>query len=320
MIVQILGSGAGGGVPQWNCHCANCAAARQIDGRVIPRTQSSAAISADGDHWFLLNVSADVRAQINASENLWPPADQPRGTAIAGCLLTDAEIDHTSGLLQLREGCRFPIYSTALVRQWLEHDLPFVPVLQHFAPRDWTSFNPDAPTELKLPDGQPSGLEVTLLPVGEDVPRYVQKHDASQQGSIVALAIRNQESHQTVIYAPGVASLTNELRRAAESADMILIDGTFWSDDEPQKTGIRDTTARHMGHLPVSGPDGTLEWLARQPATHRIYVHINNTNPMLVEDGPERQQVNECGIHVAQDGDQFSVSPAASTTQQDCPT
>ena len=317
MIVQILGSGAGGGVPQWNCHCVNCAAARQIDGRVIPRTQSSAAISSDGDHWFLLNVSADVRAQINASENLWPPDDQPRGTAIAGCLLTDAEIDHTSGLLQLREGCRFPIYSTALVRQWLEHDLPFAPVLQHFAPRDWTSFNPEAPTELTLPDGRPSGLDVTLLRVGEDVPRYVQNHDASQQGSIVALAIRNQESNQTVIYAPGVASLTSELRTAAESADMILIDGTFWSDDEPQTTGIRATTARHMGHLPVSGPEGTLDWLARQPAVHRIYVHINNTNPMLVEDGPERQQVNACGIHVAQDGDQFSLSPAAYTKQQD---
>lgn len=317
MIVQILGSGAGGGVPQWNCHCVNCAAARQTDGRVIPRTQSSAAISADGDHWFLLNVSADVRAQINASENLWPPNDQPRGTAIAGCLLTDAEIDHTSGLLQLREGCRFPIYSTALVRQWLAEDLPLARILQHFAPRDWTIMDPQAPTELSLPNGQPSGLEVVLLDVGEDVPRYVQNHTATQQGSIVALVIRDQATGQTVVYAPGVASLTSALVKAAAAADMILIDGTFWTDDEPQRTGIRATTARQMGHVPVSGPAGTLDWLARQPALHRVYVHINNTNPMLIEGGPERQQVNACGIRVAQDGDQFSLPPAENTHRQE---
>ncbi|MEE3373048.1 MAG: pyrroloquinoline quinone biosynthesis protein PqqB [Planctomycetota bacterium] len=320
MIVQILGSGAGGGVPQWNCHCVNCAAARQPDGRVIPRTQSSAAISADGDHWFLLNVSADVRAQINASENLWPPEDQHRGTAIAGCLLTDAEIDHTSGLLQLREGCRFPIYSTSLVRQWLELDLPLSRILQHFAPRDWTILDPQAPTELKLPNGRASGLEVGLLNVGEDIPRYVQHHAASPQGSIVALAIRDQMHGHMVVYAPGVASLTPSLVNAAAQADIILIDGTFWSDDEPRRTGIRDTTACQMGHLPVSGPTGTLDWLADQPAAHRVYVHINNTNPMLIEDGPERQQVNARGIRVAQDGDLFSLLPADNNKPQESTT
>ena len=319
MIVQILGSSAGGGVPQWNCHCVNCAAARQPDGRVLPRTQSSAAISADGEHWFLLNVSADVRAQINASESLWPPTGQPRGTAIAGCLLTDAEIDHTSGLLQLREGCRFPIYSTALVRQWLEQDLPLSPILHHFAQRDWTLLDLYAPTDLYLPSGRSSGLEVTLLDVGEDIPRYVQSPPASPQGSIVALAIRDRMRGHTVVYAPGVASLTPSLVNAAAAADIILIDGTFWSDDEPQRTGIRDTTAHQMGHVPVNGPGGTLDWLADQPAAHRVYIHINNTNPMLIQDGQEHRKVNARGIRVAQDGDLFSLPPAPHSKPQEPP-
>ena len=317
MIVQILGSGAGGGIPQWNCRCRNCAAARQSDGDVIPRTQSSAAISVDGDHWFLLNVSADVRAQLTACQHLWPPENQLRGTAIAGCLLTDAEIDHTSGLLQLREGCRFPIYSTDLVRQWLHHDLPLARVLQHFTPRDWLTLSLTDATELMLPNGSPSGLEVSLLDVGEDVPRYVGDHTSSQRGSVVALALRDRAQGTSAVYAPGVAALTSDLLAAGAAADILLIDGTFWSDDEPQRAGIRATTAREMGHVPVDGPAGTLDWLSEQPATHRAYVHINNTNPMLVEDGPERRQVNDRGIRVTQDGDQFRLAPSTIDQRQE---
>ena len=308
MKVRVLGSAAGGGVPQWNCRCTNCQAARQPNGPVVPRTQSSVAISAEGEYWFLLNVSADVRQQINAHRNLWPAGNLGRGTSIAGCLLTDAEIDHTSGLLQLREGCRFSIYSTSLVHRWLTDDLPIARIRKKFAEREWIELNEDEPTELMLPSGLPSGLEVTIVDVGHDVPRYVTNDFPGQFGSIVGFLIRDLRTGSNIVYAPGVSKLSSSLATAAEHADAILLDGSFWSDDEPQRLGIGPSSAREMGHIPVSGPAGTLEWLASQTALHRTYVHINNTNPMLYEGGPEHQRVSQAGIRVAEDGDEFDLS------------
>ena len=185
MRVQILGSAAGGGLPQWNCRCPNCEAARGPNGSVTPRTQSSAAVSADGNHWYLLNVSADVRQQLISHASLWPPSGNLRGTRIAGCLLTDAEIDHTSGLLQLREGSPFAVYSTRLVRSWLAEDLPLATVLASFVTRDWYELDWDPPLELTLPGGAPSGLAVQLLDVGVDIPRYVKARPAEPKDSVV---------------------------------------------------------------------------------------------------------------------------------------
>ena len=233
MRVQILGSAAGGGVPQWNCRCANCEFARQPNGPVVPRTQSSAAVSADGDFWFLLNVSADIRQQINVNQNLSPSGNEQRTTPIAGCLITDAEIDHTSGLLQLREGCRFPVYSTSLVRRWLTNELPIARILTKFAHREWIELSEDTPMVLQLPSGTPSGLEVTILDVGRDVPRYVKRDAADDVGSVVGFLIRDVWRGASVVYAPGIPYLSDSLTAAAVGADVILIDGTFWSDDEP---------------------------------------------------------------------------------------
>ncbi len=308
MKVQVLGSAAGGGVPQWNCRCTNCEAARQPNGPVVPRTQSSVAISAEGEYWFLLNVSADVRQQINVHRILWPAGNLGRGTPIAGCLLTDAEIDHTSGLLQLREGCRFSIYSTSLVHRWLTNDLPIGRIVTTFAQREWIELSADEPTELMLPSGTPSGLEVTTLDVGHDIPRYVTHDSPGQLGSVVGFLIRDLRTGSTLVYAPGVPNLSSSLASAAQNADAILLDGSFWSDDEPQRMGIGPSSAREMGHVPVDGPSGTLHWLASQTAHHRSYVHINNTNPMLYEGGPEHQRVSQSGIRVAQDGDEFDLS------------
>src|SRR5262245_60537854 len=155
MRIRILGSAAGGGVPQWNCRCPNCEAARAGSAVVRPRTQSSVAVTADGRSWFLLNVSADVRAQLAACRDLWPPAGSRRGTPIAGCVLTDAEIDHASGLLQLREGCTFGVFSTPVVRLWLSESLPIRPVLASFADRRWTDLPLEESFELPLPTGAP---------------------------------------------------------------------------------------------------------------------------------------------------------------------
>src|SRR5436305_5214375 len=166
MQIRILGSAAGGGVPQWNCRCGNCAAVRAGSPDVRPRTQSSVAVSADGKAWFLLNVSPDVRQQLLAFPKLGPPPGAKRGTAIAGCVLTDAELDHTAGLLLLREGGPFAVLSTPLVRRWLNQYLPVEPVLACFAGPGWTELPLDAPLDLPLPGGTPSGLRVRAFEAG----------------------------------------------------------------------------------------------------------------------------------------------------------
>jgi pyrroloquinoline quinone biosynthesis protein B len=301
MRIRILGSAAGGGVPQWNCRCPNCAAARAGSGHVKPRTQSSVAVSADGRAWYLLNVSPDVRRQILDFPPLGPPDGAVRGQGIAGCVLADAELDHTAGLLQLREGGTFGIFSTARVRGWLNRYFPVEPILSRFAKPSWT--------ELPL-DGEAVSLseELSLRAFALDphVPRFVDE-DATP-GSVSGLAIEDWKTGRKLVYAPCVGSLSEPLVAAAKNADAILLDGTFWSDDEPIHAGIRSSrTARAMGHLPVGGGDGSLVWLADQQAKHRYYVHINNTNPMLNERGAEYAQVSSRGVRVAADGDMFDL-------------
>src|SRR5262245_49787530 len=253
MRIRILGSAAGGGVPQWNCRCANCEAARQGSSAVRPRTQSSVAVTSDGRSWFLLNVSADVRVQLAAGSELCPPDDGLRGTPIAGCVLTDAEIDHTSGLLQLREGCTFGIYSTPTVRRWLSENLSIRSVLSSFADRPWMDLPLDEQIQLKLPDGAPSGLWLRAFELGTEAPRFVPEGAASGTGAVIGLAIEEPARGGKLVYAPGVASISVRLRNAAADADCLLIDGTFWSDDELSSMGIGNLTARAMGHIPVSG-------------------------------------------------------------------
>ncbi len=306
MRIRILGSAAGGGLPQWNCRCANCEAARDGSVKVRPRTQSSVAVTVDGRAWFLLNVSADVRQQLAACRDLWPPSSAQRGTPIAGCVLTDAEIDHSSGLLQLREGCTFGIYSTPIVRRWLSEHLPIRTVLSSFADRPWTELPMEEPFELRLPGGAPSGLRLRAFELGRDGPRFVPESNVAA-GAVIGLEIEEPSRGGKLVYAPGVAAIGDRLRNAAAGAGCLLIDGTFWSDDEPSLTGIGNSTAREMRHVPVSGADGSLAWLSDLPARHKVYVHINNTNPMLNESGPEFREVNDRGVRVAQDGDEYEI-------------
>ena len=307
MHIRILGSAAGGGLPQWNCRCPNCEAVRAGSSDVQPRTQSSVAVSADGVAWFLLNVSADVRQQLFGFSSLWPPEDKQRGTTIVGCLLTDAEIDHTSGLLQLREGCQFNIFSTALVHRWLSQYLPIENVLASFAERPWTNLPLEAAMDLPLLDGTSSGIRVRAFETGQDVPRFVPENTTDLTGSVVGFQIEDTVSGGKLVYVPGVATISDTLQEAARDADCILIDGTFWSDDEPIRMGITDRTATQMGHVPVDGAAGTLNWLAKLSIPHRVYVHINNTNPMLNERGPQWRKVNDNGVRIGADGDEFEV-------------
>ena len=307
MRVRILGSAAGGGLPQWNCRCANCEAVRAGSPNVQARTQSSVAVSSDNRVWFLLNVSADVRQQLLAFSELWPPGPHRRGTTIGGCVLTDAEIDHTSGLLQLREGCDFHIFSTALVHRWLSSYFPLGTILADFADRPWSEMTLDDGLELPLPDGNTSGLRVRAFETGQDAPRFVPDDVADLNGSVIGLEVTDRVTGGKLVYAPGVATLSEKLRDAAGGADCILMDGTFWTDDEPIRTGISNRTSRQMGHVPVDGPDGSLSWLKSLPVRHRVFVHINNTNPILNERGPHWQNVISSGVRVGVDGDEFEL-------------
>jgi pyrroloquinoline quinone biosynthesis protein B len=307
MRIRILGSAAGGGVPQWNCRCRNCDTVREGSAHVLPRTQSSVAVSADGRTWFLLNVSADVRVQLARARDLWPTAGTNRGTPIVGCILTDAEIDHTSGLLQLREGCEFGIFSTSVVRRWLNRYLPIEAILAPFARRTWTELTLDSAFELPLASGAHSDLWLRAFELGRDVPRFVPEPSGQACGAVIGLAIEDTNSGGKLVYAPGVPAIGSSLPAAAEGSDCLLIDGTFWSDDEPMRMDIANSTARKMGHVPVAGADGTLAWLANLPIQHRVYVHINNTNPMLNDAGQERREVNDHGIRVGADGDEFEI-------------
>lgn len=305
MWARVLGSAAGGGLPQWNCGCPNCAAARAGSPGVEPRTQSSVAVSADGRVWFLLNVSPDVRQQVQAFPALGPGPGQARGTAVGGCVLTDAELDHVAGLLLLREGGQFPVVSTAAVRAWLHQDFPVGPVLASFCERPWTEMAPDVPFELCSPQAGPSGLWVRAFEVSRHGPRYVRAGPAERPGAAVGLVIAGAGCGK-LVYAPCVPG-PGAWADAARGADAVLLDGTFWDDDELVRLGAGRRTARQMGHWPVGGPDGSLAWLADQPARWRVYVHVNNTNPMLSAFSPEWRQVEEAGARTAADGDVFHL-------------
>jgi pyrroloquinoline quinone biosynthesis protein B len=311
MRIRILGSAAGGGVPQWNCRCCNCEAARAGAANVRPRTQSSVAISADGRDWFLLNVSPDIRQQILAFPPLGPPEGSERGQGIAGCVLTDAELDHAAGLLFLREGGPFSIFCTTLVRQGLQQHLPVERLLACFAKPDWAGIPVGIPLVLKRRkedcQSTPRSGELLLrvFDVGNHVPRFINAAPTKAYGSVIGLLIEDTKTGGKLVYAPCVGSISEPLLSVARDADAVLIDGTFWSDDEPLRFG--DRTALEMGHMPVIGPGGSLAWLADLPVRHRVYVHINNTNPMLNENGAEYRSVNSCGVRVGADGDMLEL-------------
>jgi pyrroloquinoline quinone biosynthesis protein B len=277
--VRVLGSAAGGGFPQWNCHCGTCEAAR-AGVRARPRTQSSLAIRGDDGPWFLVNASPDARQQL---ETLTPrPVDGVRAPPIAGVLLTDAEIDHTAGLLLLRESATpVRVFGDAAVERALRETL--LRMLERFCGVDWETLEPERARSL---DG--SSLAVEAFQTGGD------------QAS--GFVFRDHVSGGVVTYVPGLATLDDGVLTRFAASDLVLVDGTFWRDDELARLGISARSAREMGHVALSGPGGTLEALARLERPRKVLVHINNTNPILLEDSPERQEVLRAGAEVAYDG------------------
>lgn len=306
MQVRLLGTAAGGGFPQWNCDCANCSGIRSGSIRARRRTQSSAAVSADGNRWYLLNASPDVRVQIEGCPALGPPPGSVRGTALEGVLLSNADLDHTLGLFVLREGPRLPVHASAPTRRALEEGLRLSPVLNFYAGIDWRepseTFNP-------LPARQdgPSGLSYAFLPILGKAPRYQGLPSRVAPGESVAMRIRDEKTGGELVYAPGLAAMDEPLLASFREADLLLIDGTFFRDDEMSRSGIGSLSASEMGHLPVGGRGGSLERLGSLPVRHKAYVHINNTNPMLDESSPEHAQVLRAGVTVGWDGLEYMI-------------
>jgi pyrroloquinoline quinone biosynthesis protein B len=291
--VRILGSAAGGGFPQWNCHCETCEAAR-VGVRARPRTQSSLAIRGDEGPWFLVNASPDARQQLEA---LTPRhVDAVRAPPIAGVLLTDAEIDHTAGLLLLRESqAPVRVFGHEGVELALRDGYPVLAILERYCGAEWQTLEPERARRL-----EGSSLTVEPFEVGGDAPRYLSGSDVELQAT--GFVFRDHASGAVVTYAPGLARLDDDVLARFASSDLALVDGTFWRDDELARLGISTRSAREMGHVPLSGPGGTLEALARLRRPRKVLVHINNTNPVLLEDSPEREAVLRAGVEVAYDG------------------
>jgi pyrroloquinoline quinone biosynthesis protein B len=298
-----MGTAAGGGFPQWNCRCRGCQIARTDPQAAWPRTQSSVAISSDGSHWFLLNASPDVREQLGRL----PPGGAPttiRHVPIEGVVLTDAELDHSLGIVLLREAKYLPLYATAAIRSVLECDSRILPVARAFADMPCTEMPLDAPVELVLRDGVTSGLFVEAFSVPADPPRFA---SAAPAGHTVGLEVREPSTGRVCMFLPGCGGLSSALLERLAQADVLLFDGTFWNDDEPIRLSISTRTAREMDHLPMSGPGGSLESLATLPCRYRLYTHINNTNPVLIEGSPERAEVVRRGLTVGYDGLRMTV-------------
>ena len=288
MRVRVLGSAAGGGYPQWNCHCRVCEAARAGE-RARPRTQSSLAIRGDDGPWFLVNASPDLRQQL---ESLDAQGDGVRAAPIAGVLLTDAEIDHTAGLLLLREAATpVRVFGAAGVERALTDGYPVLPMLERYCGAEWQTLEPERPQPL---DG--SSLVVEPFATGGDAPRYLD--DTSSRRAASRSATPGARSPTS----PGSRRLDDGVVARLAASDVVLVDGTFWHDDDLARLGISDRTARDMGHTPLAGPGGTLEVLAGLERPRKVLVHINNTNPILLEDSPEREQVVRAGVEVAYDG------------------
>jgi pyrroloquinoline quinone biosynthesis protein B len=300
--VILLGTAAGGGFPQWNCWCPTCRAGRSDPRRAHPRSQSSAAVSSDGERWFLLNASPDVRNQLACIPGTIPPGI--REVPIEGIAVTDAELDHTFGIVLLREARQLQLYATAAVKSILERDSRILPVTQAFAAVEVTELLPGRRIPLQYRAGEPSGITVEPFVVPAGPPRFA---PAAEPGHTVGLILQDETTGGSCAYVPGCGDLDQALLQRFSATDLLLFDGTFWKDDELIELEIGDRSAREMDHLPVSGPDGSLVRLADLPGPRKVYTHINNTNPMLLEDSPQRATVERAGLTVGSDGMSFMV-------------
>nr|WP_257025774.1 pyrroloquinoline quinone biosynthesis protein PqqB [Edaphobacter lichenicola] len=293
-----MGAAAGGGLPQWNCTCTNCSALRQNHPHIQSRTQSQLAVTADDDTWFLINASPDLRQQLINNPELHPdPTKGLRNTPVAGIILTSADLDHVLGLLLMREFTPVRIYATRPVISILKKNSFFQMLDRLPGQSRWTEIEPNVSFNA-------GGLTCTPIALSNSLPTYISEEDRTAlgpTGATVGLILEDPQGARAA-YLPALPSVSAPLKHLLSTCSSIFIDGTFWTDDELQRIQPGTPLARSMGHLPISGPDGSLETLKYLKGTRKIYTHINNTNPILQEQSLERRTVEDAGWEVAWDG------------------
>ena len=306
--VVVLGAAAGGGVPQWNCGCPVCLAAR-TEHPELRSTQASIAISADGDHWFLINASPDLRQQLIATPQLHPAAGKLRHSPIAGVILTNGEIDAVAGLLSMREGWPFTIYAHAKVLAILKTNSVFNVLSEKNVRRQ--PIEQDEAFEPTLPDGSPSGIEILPFAVAGKSAWYLEgkAHPAGDTGAgdTLGLRIRDTATGKFFYFLAACAGVSDELKSRLAGAPLIFFDGTVWRDDELIMAGLGNKTGQRMGHIAMSGDAGAIAALAGLDIDRKVFLHINNSNPALLRGSAERKIAEHAGWQIPADGTEFTL-------------
>ena len=301
MRIRVLGSAAGGGFPQWNCGCPNCQGVRAGTIRAAARTQESVAVSADGEGWFLLNASPEIRQQVEGFTGLHPRG--PRHSPIDAIVLTNGDLDHTLGLLSLRESHPLVVYATERVCLGFTEGNVLYRTLERFPGQvTWRVLKLGREEEVARADGRASGLLVEAVPVPGKPPIHVEGLRPPDPGDNIGLRIREASTGRRLAYFAAAGAVTPAVLDALADADCLFFDGTFWSSDELPALGLGAKRAEDMAHLPIGGKGGSLAALRSLRAPRRIYIHINNTNPILRDDSAERREAEAAGWEIAQDG------------------
>jgi pyrroloquinoline quinone biosynthesis protein B len=289
--IIVLGAAAGGGFPQWNSHAGACRRARAGDPAARPATQTSIAVSGDDRHWFILNAAPDLREQINRTPWLHPNSGL-RSTPITGVLLTCGEVDALAGLLNLREGQPFTLYGTAQTHAVIAASPIFDVLARGVVER--RTLGLDEQVSLA------GGLQVQLFAVPGKVPLYLEDQANTSDGDVVGIAVTQKD--MTLCFVPGCAAMTPGLAARLHGSDIVMFDGTLWRDDEMIAAGLGRKTGRRMGHMSISGADGVIAAFAGLDVQRKILIHLNNSNPVLLDEAPERAAVRAAGWDVAYDG------------------
>ncbi|MCQ0093102.1 pyrroloquinoline quinone biosynthesis protein PqqB [Roseovarius sp. M141] len=303
--IIVLGTAAGGGVPQWNCNCAGCRAARARPELV--NTQASIAVSADDKNWFLINASPDIRQQINATKQLHPAAGQIRHNPIAGVILTNGEVDAVAGLLNLREGSPFTIYGHDRVLSVLEGNSIFNVLNRDLVPRQRIEI--DAAFEPELQDGTPSGLTVETFEVPGKPAWYLEgtAQGTHGAGDTIGLHLRETDGSKGFYFIAACGQITDALKQRIDGAPLVFFDGTLWRDDEMIAAGLSHKTGQRMGHVSISGGEGALARLADLDIPQKLFIHINNSNPVLRPESDERRHVEAAGWRIPTIGEEIEL-------------
>ena len=306
--IVVLGAAAGGGIPQWNCGCPVCRAARS-EQRHLRSTQASIAVSRDGKHWFLVNASPDLRQQLTATPQLHPRDGQLRHTPIAGVILTNGEIDAVAGLLSMREGSPFAIYAHPRVLAILKDNSIFNVLGEKHVKR--LPITVDKPFEPALPDGTPSGLEVLAFAVPGKGAWYLEGKahpgGGDAAGDTLGLRIAEKASGKYFFFLAACAHVTDALKARIQGAPLVFFDGTVWRDDELIAAGLGQKTGQAMGHIAMSGKNGAIEGFADLDIAQKVFLHINNSNPAWLNGSDERRHAEQAGWQLAADGTEITL-------------